>query len=139
MSWKDILKGYLFGKRIYFYSILPAYPFETGGTFVDKAKKPEYQEQYEFLKKAFNITGEEMLEIYDDLTNVAEFALNFGEKEKGIFCMKHNYGPIDTWYDCGKCLKESKNGERDSIDLKHATLTAKQAFDKFRTDQERIQ
>ena len=134
MSWKDILKAYPFGEDSPFIYVIPAFPHETGGTFVDKAKDPKYQKQYEFLKKTFKITGEEMLDIEGDLMRVATFALNFGEKEKGLFCMKHNYGPIDTWYDCGKCLKESKNGERDSIDLKHARLTAKQAFDKFRTN-----
>ena len=134
MIWKNILKAYQFGEHIDFVFVIPAFPFQTGGTFVDKAEIPKYQEQYEFLKKAFKITGEEMLEIEGDLMRVATFALNFGEKRKGTFCMKHNYGPIDTWYDCGKCLKESKNGERDSIDLEHARLTAKQAFDKFRTN-----
>ena len=134
MKWEDILKAYQFGEDIDFVYVIPAFPSETGGTFVDKARTPKYQEQYEFLKKAFKITGEEMLDIEGDLMRVATFALNFGEKRKGTFCMKHNYGPIDTWDDCRRCRDESKNGEESSIDLKHARLTAKQAFDKFRTN-----
>jgi len=27
-------------------------------------------------------------------------------KMKGPHCRKHNYGPIDTWYNCRECVKE---------------------------------
>lgn len=28
---------------------------------------------------------------------------------KHMFCSKHNYGPMDSWYDCGECCNEAND------------------------------
>ena len=32
--------------------------------------------------------------------------------EEYIYCEKHNYGPIDVWYDCQCCVDEQAERER---------------------------
>ena len=41
-----------------------------------------------------------------------------------MYCSKHNYGPMDSWYDCGECADES----HDEFEAYKATAEYKEGW-----------
>jgi hypothetical protein len=129
MSWKNILK-----KSINFVDVMPKYPYETGGEFIDEPSDKQYQKEYLNVKRILNLTGEELLEIpmkQPDSENdspqyrIVQHIVNFGD-EPATYCLAHGYGPIDMWSDCSKCMDEHESNPHE--DGRYKKLTPLQAW-----------